>query len=179
MLLSDAKERALDVVLTRDESRLGGDAFRPGIISQDLLDDGARGSCCFTDEEVTFNGPTSKIVVAASNLASELDRERLMLGFRRCCSWKCQTPGAFPAKLGDLPDRWSKLRELHLGTPAARDERDVFCGAVCLEAPERLEQLVEVITTLLRKLAAIRTDLIDGSVPGPGPRAGAIRPPFS
>lgn len=76
-LLNAAKEEAFDVVVTRDESRLGGDTFRTGIIIQDLFDHGVRLFYYFTDEEVTFNDPTAKIVVAVHAYGAELERVKI------------------------------------------------------------------------------------------------------
>src|SRR5690348_3676700 len=61
-LLNAAKARAFDVVVLRDESRLGGDVFRTGLVIQDLLDAGVRLFYYFTDEEVRFDNPTTKII---------------------------------------------------------------------------------------------------------------------
>ncbi|HSN99294.1 MAG TPA: hypothetical protein VLS89_13455, partial [Candidatus Nanopelagicales bacterium] len=55
-LLNAAEARAFDVVVTRDETRLGGDTYRTGIVIQDLLDHGARLFYYFTGEEVRLDG---------------------------------------------------------------------------------------------------------------------------
>lgn len=41
-LLNQAGARAFDLVVTRDESRLGGDMLRTGLVLQDLADHGVR-----------------------------------------------------------------------------------------------------------------------------------------
>src|SRR5690348_16356548 len=53
-LLNAAKARVFDIVIARDESRIGGDTFRTGIVIQDLLDASVRLFYYHTDEEVTF-----------------------------------------------------------------------------------------------------------------------------
>ncbi len=73
-LLAAAQRREFDVVVTRDESRLGGDTFRTGVVIQDLLDSGVRLFYYFTKEEVTFDEPTAKVIVAVRSYASELER---------------------------------------------------------------------------------------------------------
>ena len=75
-LLNAAEARAFDVVITRDETRLGGDTYRTGIVIQDLLDHGARLFYYFTDEEVRLDGAVEKFLVAARSFASELEREK-------------------------------------------------------------------------------------------------------
>lgn len=76
-LINAAKAGAFDAVVIRDESRLGGDTFRTGIVIQDLLDAGVRLFYYFTDEEVKFDDPTAKIIVAVRAFASELEREKI------------------------------------------------------------------------------------------------------
>jgi site-specific DNA recombinase len=76
MLLA-AKEKQFDAVVVRDESRLGGDVFRTGLVIQDLLDAGVRLFYYFTNEEVTFDTPNAKIVVAVRNFGAELEREKI------------------------------------------------------------------------------------------------------
>ena len=75
-MLNAAESRAFDVVVARDESRIGGDTYRTGIVIQDLLDHGARLFYYFTDEEVRLDGAVDKFLVAARAFASELEREK-------------------------------------------------------------------------------------------------------
>jgi len=71
-LLNGAGTRAFDVVVARDESRIGGDTYRTGIVIQDLLDHGVRLFYYFTNEEVRLDGAIEKFLVAARAFASEL-----------------------------------------------------------------------------------------------------------
>ena len=73
-MLTAAKAGKFDFLVVRDETRLGGDTFRTGVILQDLLDAGVRVLYYATGEEVTFDDPTSKVVVAVRSFASELER---------------------------------------------------------------------------------------------------------
>ena len=73
-MLSAAKAGKFDILVVRDETRLGGDTFRTGVILQDLLDAGVRVLYYATGEEVTFDDPTSKVIVAVRSFASELER---------------------------------------------------------------------------------------------------------
>lgn len=77
VLLNAAARRAFDVVVVRDETRIGGDTYRSGIVMQDLLDAGARLFYYFTDEEVKLDDAIDKFLVAARNFASELEREKI------------------------------------------------------------------------------------------------------
>ena len=75
-LLNGAGSRTFDVVVARDESRIGGDTYRTGIVIQDLLDHGVRLFYYFTDEGVRLDGAVEKFLVAARAFASELEREK-------------------------------------------------------------------------------------------------------
>lgn len=75
-MLNAAESRAFDVVVARDETRIGGDTYRTGIVIQDLLDHGVRLFYHFTDEEVRLDGAVEKFLVAARSFASELEREK-------------------------------------------------------------------------------------------------------
>ena len=76
-LLVAAERKAFDVVVCRDETRLGGDTYRTGIVIQDLLDAGAKLVYYFTDEEVSLDTAIDKFLVAARSFASELEREKI------------------------------------------------------------------------------------------------------
>ncbi len=73
-MLAAAKVGEFDLLVARDETRLGGDVFRTGVILQDLIDVGVRIVYYATGEEVSFDDPTAKIVVAVRSYASELER---------------------------------------------------------------------------------------------------------
>jgi site-specific DNA recombinase len=75
-LLNAANDKRCDVIVTRDESRLGGDQFRTGIVIQDILDADVQLFYYFTEEEVVLDGAVSKFLVAARNFAAELEREK-------------------------------------------------------------------------------------------------------
>src|SRR5208283_2521909 len=73
-MMAAAKAGEFDMLVARDETRLGGDTFRTGVILQDLIDAGVRVFYYSTGEEVSFDDPTAKIVVAVRSYASELER---------------------------------------------------------------------------------------------------------
>ncbi len=75
-LLLGAEKKAFKAVVVRDETRLGGDTFRGGLVITDLLDAGARLFYFFTGEEVRLEGAVDKFMVAARSFASELEREK-------------------------------------------------------------------------------------------------------
>lgn len=75
-LLNGAESREFDVVVVRDETRLGGDTFRTGLVIQDLLDAKVRLHYYFTSEEVALENAVDKFMVAARNFAAELEREK-------------------------------------------------------------------------------------------------------
>ncbi|MGE3632208.1 MAG: recombinase family protein [Sandaracinaceae bacterium] len=76
-MLADANAGKFDAIVMRDESRLGGDMLRTGLIMQELFDAGVRLFYYFTNEEVSFDKPTDKLVVAIRNFASEMEREKI------------------------------------------------------------------------------------------------------
>ncbi len=72
-----SKPRPFDRIVLRDETRLGGDMYRTGIVVQDLLDAGVRLFYYISNEEVSFDDPTSKLVMAVRAYASELERVKI------------------------------------------------------------------------------------------------------
>ncbi|WP_170320056.1 recombinase family protein [Polyangium spumosum] len=76
-MLNAAEKKAFDVVVVRDESRLGGDTNRTSLLIQDLLDSGARLFYYFSDEEVRVDGAIDKFMVSVRSFASELEREKI------------------------------------------------------------------------------------------------------
>ena len=75
-MLNAAEAKEFDVVVARDDSRLGGDTYRTGIVIQSLLEAGAQLFYYYTNEEVTLDGAVQKFLVAARSFASELEREK-------------------------------------------------------------------------------------------------------
>ncbi len=75
-LLNAANDKQFDAVVVRDESRLGGDTFRSGLVIQDLLESGIRLFYYYSDEEVTLDGAVDKFMIAARSFAAELEREK-------------------------------------------------------------------------------------------------------
>src|SRR5262245_17917453 len=72
-MLIAAEAQAFDVVVTRDESRLGGDTNRTTLLISDLLDAGARLYYYFRDEQVKLDSAVEKFMITARNFASELE----------------------------------------------------------------------------------------------------------
>lgn len=89
-MLNAADRKAFDVVVTRDETRLGGDMLRTGLLVQELLDRGIALRYYFTGEEVRLDDATSKFVLAARNFASELEREKISQRTREHLSTKAR-----------------------------------------------------------------------------------------
>lgn len=75
-LLVRARAGEFDVVVVRDESRIGGDTFRSGIVLQEILDSDLRLFYYFTNEEVVLDNAMNKFLVAARSFAAELEREK-------------------------------------------------------------------------------------------------------
>lgn len=76
-MLNAAKDNEFDVIVVRDETRLGGDVTRTGLLIQDILEAGCQLYYYFSDEQVTLDGAVDKFMVAARNFAAELEREKI------------------------------------------------------------------------------------------------------
>jgi DNA invertase Pin-like site-specific DNA recombinase len=76
-MLNAAERGEFDVVVVRDETRLGGDVIRTGLLIQDILDADVALYYYFTDERVFLNDATAKFMVSARNFAAELEREKI------------------------------------------------------------------------------------------------------
>jgi site-specific DNA recombinase len=89
-MLNAADRKEFDVVVTRDESRLGGDMFRTGLLVQDLLDAGVRLFYYFTNEEVCLDGPHAKFMMAAKAYTSEIERAKIAARTREALEVKAR-----------------------------------------------------------------------------------------
>ena len=76
-LLNAAKDGVFDVLIVRDETRLGGDVHRTGLVIQDITEAGVRIFHHFTGEEVRAESATDKIIIAVRGMAAELEREKV------------------------------------------------------------------------------------------------------
>ena len=76
-LLNAAQNHELDLVICRDADRLGGDVFRAGLATCDLLDSGCRLYYYASGLEQTLDGgAVDKFMLSARSFASELEREK-------------------------------------------------------------------------------------------------------
>ena len=75
-MLNAAKDRAFDVLVVRDETRLGGDMARVSLVLSDLNDYGVKVWCFKSREFLQTDRAIDRFVVMARNLASELEREK-------------------------------------------------------------------------------------------------------
>lgn len=76
-LLNAADDKAFDVVVMRDESRLGRDTHRAGLAIQGLAESGVQLWLYFSGERVSTDDATSRFMLAVKAFASELEREKL------------------------------------------------------------------------------------------------------
>jgi site-specific DNA recombinase len=72
-----SKPRSIDAVVMRDDSRLGGDLYRSGMVLQELHDAGVEVWYYATGERVRFDDPTLKLVSAVKLYASEVERLKI------------------------------------------------------------------------------------------------------
>ena len=89
-MLNAAKDNEFEVVVCRDETRLGGDQNRTALIIQDLLDSGTRLFYHFTEEEVLVDGAVSKFMMSARLFAAELEREKTAQRTREHLEYKAK-----------------------------------------------------------------------------------------
>src|SRR5580692_3871645 len=76
-MVNAVEQKAFDVIVCRDETRLGGDGPRTTLLIQDVIDAGGRLFYYVTDEEVALNDATAKFMVSVRNFAAELEREKI------------------------------------------------------------------------------------------------------
>ena len=72
-----AEKGKFDIVITRDETRIGGDMVRTGLTLQTLTENGVRVFYYYTDEEVRTDDPTSKLMMMMRNYTSEVERAKV------------------------------------------------------------------------------------------------------
>ena len=89
-LLTATANKRFDVVVVRDESRIGGDTFRNGLLIGEILDAGLKLFYYFTNEEVLFGSAVDKFLVAARSFAAELEREKTAQRTREHLQLKAQ-----------------------------------------------------------------------------------------
>jgi site-specific DNA recombinase len=75
-MLAAAKRREVTVVVTRDETRLGGDMHRTGLFLSDLFEAGAEVFYYSTGEKVAVADVTGRLMVVLKGYAAELEREK-------------------------------------------------------------------------------------------------------
>lgn len=76
-LLNALDSDEFDAVIIRDDSRLGGDMNRTGLVIQDIVEHGKRLFYYFEDREETYASPTDKIMMQLRAYAAELEREKI------------------------------------------------------------------------------------------------------
>jgi site-specific DNA recombinase len=76
-LLNALASGEFDAIVLRDDSRLGGDMHRTGLVVQDMVESGKRLFCYFEGNEITLDGATDKIMMALRGFAAELEREKI------------------------------------------------------------------------------------------------------
>src|SRR3954452_13558513 len=60
-LLNALGSGEFDAIVLRDDTRLGGDMHRTGLVVQDIVESGKHLLCYFEDREITLDGATDKI----------------------------------------------------------------------------------------------------------------------
>lgn len=89
-MLDHLERKEFDIIVTRDETRLGGDALRTGLLMQKITDSGARIFYYFTAKEVCWDDATSRFTANIMNLVAELEREKITQRVRENLKFKAQ-----------------------------------------------------------------------------------------
>ena len=76
-MLAAARAKHINLLVVRDESRLGGDMVRTMMVLSELVDLGVRVFYAESDSEVTLNGPTEKLIQVVRGYSAEMEREKL------------------------------------------------------------------------------------------------------
>ena len=76
-LLAGAADGLFEALVMRDDSRLGGDMYRTGMVLQDLHDAGVAVWYYASSERVSFDDPTAKLISAVKLYASETERLKI------------------------------------------------------------------------------------------------------
>lgn len=77
-MLGGAKRRDFDVVVMRDDTRLGGDMLRTSLLVQDLAEHGVELWYYFSNEQVRGDDPTSRLLITLKSYVAELERVRIV-----------------------------------------------------------------------------------------------------
>ncbi|HMR79682.1 MAG TPA: recombinase family protein, partial [Polyangiaceae bacterium] len=76
-ILAAARAKQINVLVVRDESRLGGDMVRTLMVLSELNDLGVRVFYYESDTEVSLNGPTEKMIQVVRGYSAEMEREKV------------------------------------------------------------------------------------------------------
>jgi site-specific DNA recombinase len=76
-MLTAVQRGDIDIVVTRDDTRLGGDMIRTTLLLQDLTEAGAKVFYYYAGEEVMLDSAVAKFMVTARNFGAELEREKV------------------------------------------------------------------------------------------------------
>ncbi len=76
-MLRGARAGEFSLLVMRDESRLGGDVNRTGLVIQDLTDAKIKLVYYYSDELVNVDGAVNKLLISVRNFASEYEREKI------------------------------------------------------------------------------------------------------
>jgi len=74
---AECRPRPFDIIVTRDETRLGGDTNRTCLVIQDILDNDVELYYHYSKEKVELDTAIAKVMVTLRNFASELEREKI------------------------------------------------------------------------------------------------------
>jgi site-specific DNA recombinase len=159
-MIAAAERHEFDVLVTRDDDRIGGDMYRSGMVLMNLIEAGIRVFYYQTNAEARLDTPEDKVILAVKGFASELERGKI----------SARTRENHEKKANDLKVTGGKTfgynnREV-LNSDGARDYvlRDIF--------PEQAEIVVEMYTRYAEG-QGIRTIAHELNRRGiPAPRAG-------
>ena len=89
-LLNAAKHEQFDILVTRDESRIGGDMIRTTLAIQDLVDAGVRVFYYYGGDEVSLSSATDRMMVSMRAGFAEMEREKISQRTYENLRWKAE-----------------------------------------------------------------------------------------
>ncbi len=89
-MVAAAKRKEFDILVVRDETRLGGDMLRTTMILSELSDLGIRIFHYADGQEVQLESSEDRLVATVRNYASELQREKIASQTREGMAWRAR-----------------------------------------------------------------------------------------
>jgi site-specific DNA recombinase len=129
----------LDVIVTRDETRLGGDMTRTTLLMQDIIEAGVRLFYYSTGKELLLDTPEAELALAVSNFVSAKERIKVSERTREHLEWKARQGlivggrvfGYDNIEIVKKSENTKRRMEYRINEPEAEIVRRIFQLFVC------------------------------------------------